>query len=131
MSDFETFPDAEALVATELRDAAISAGGVFSSIPKAPTFPLITVKRIGGLPLERHAFDRARIQIDVWGTTKSEAFDIATAARLVCHRMETQAFTGAFVAGVVDDLGLTWQPDPLTSRDRYIFGVAVILRFAA
>ena len=133
MTDFEPFPDAEALVSQGLRDAAIVGldERVYSSIPKSPTFPLVTVQRIGGLPLERHAYDRARIQVDVWGQTKTEAYYIAQAARVAIHRMENTAPTGAVISGVLDDLGLTWQPDPRTARDRYLFGVAVILRYAA
>jgi hypothetical protein len=34
----------------------------------------------------------------------------------------------AFISGVEDSLGLTWQPDPSTGRDRYIFGVSIYAR---
>lgn len=136
--EYATFPDSEALVATWLRTAG---GGiparVYSSIPNTPVWPLIVVKRIGGVPVERHWVDRARLQIDVYGgTAKSEAADVAALARTRIMTMEGRVFTvaggdaaDAEVKAVIDDLGLSWQPDPdyTPARPRYIFGVALIL----
>jgi hypothetical protein len=130
MATFDTFPDAEALASKVLRDASITglSTRVYSSIPNDPTWPLVTVKRIGGVPVERHRLDHPRIQIDVWGTSKSEALDIAQAARAALHAMEGQSYSSPVtgtVTAVRDDLGLTWSPDPVTNRDRYIFGVSL------
>jgi hypothetical protein len=128
---YEIFPDAEAVVNTVLRDAAITGvTGVHSSIPKTPTFPLIITKRTGGVPVERHHLDRARIQVEVWGNSKSEALDIAQEARTLIHEMEGQQFTDpvdAYVTGVDDAFGLQWLPDNVTHRDRYIFAIDVFL----
>jgi len=92
------------------------------------------VLRFGGIPTNRLRLDFSRIQIDVWGTSKSEARDIAAEARAVVHAMEGESFTitggwpdDAFVTAVADDLGLLWLPDPDTARDRYTFGVALTL----
>lgn len=135
MPAVDTFPDAEALIGIILRAASITglSSRVYSSIPKAPTYPLITIKRIGGIPAERHRLDRARIQIDVWGNTKSEARDIADAARVAIFAAEGQTYdeTGTemdgFITCVEDDLGLAFIPDPATARDRYVFGLAIYL----
>ena len=123
-------PDMEAVCAVVLRNAAITNVGtrVYSSIPRDPTFPLITVHRIGGLPAVREYLDAANIQIDVWGGTKSEARDIAARARVVLLTIAGTLITSpvrAWISGVEDQLGLSWQPDPVTGRDRYVFGVAV------
>lgn len=136
MPRYRTFVDAEAVISTALRTAPlISALGtrVYSSIPKNPTYPLVTVKRIGGIPAERHALDRAQIQIDVWGDTKGSAHDVAAAARVKIHELEGTSFTmtdpavTAFVTAVRDTIGLTWLPDVETARDRYMFAVTVYL----
>lgn len=128
MTDYEVFPDAEKLVGDALRAASLTVGSrVYSSIPKTPTFPLITIQRTGGTPVERHRLDQARIQVDVWGESKSQAHDIAQAARVAIHRMEGSTPTGAVIGGVDDILGLAWSPDPVTHRDRYIFGVSITL----
>lgn len=132
---YEAFPDAEALVSTIVRDG--TGARVYSSIPKSPTYPLITVKRIGGIPSERHHLDCARMQIDVWGgakgdapggPTKSDIRDLAITARIAVFGAEGQTLTApmdAFISGVEDSFGLSWQPDPPTGRDRYIFGLEV------
>ena len=132
---FDPFPDFEALAAQAIREVVDC--GVYSSIPKTPTYPLITVKRIGGIPAEMHRLDVANLQIDVWGTTKSEARDLADEARLALHGMEGRAFSegddsgasgdvgSGFICAVDDSLGLTWLPDPVTARDRYVFGCSV------
>lgn len=133
MSAYDTFPDAEAIVGWSLRQANVAGGRVYSSVPHTPTFPLVIIQRIGGIPVERHRIDGPRLQITTWGTSKSEAHDIAQLSRTTIHNMEGDNFTtggGApvniFVAGVEDDLGLFWSPDSPTGRDRYIFGVRLI-----
>lgn len=130
MTIHSPFPDWEALAAQQLRDHI--GGGVFSSVPKDPDYPLITVQRVGGTPVERHWVDRATIQIDVWGENKGQARDLADQARVALHNMEGVTYArefgnvdDAFVNGVEDTLGLTWSPDPPTGRDRYIFGVDI------
>lgn len=134
MTIVDTFVDAEALVGSIIRLANVSGlNGVYSSLPKTPDWPIATVTRIGGIPAERHRVDRARIQIDVWGGSKSEAFDIIADIRTVLFAAEGQSFdlgtyaADAFISGVEDDLGFSFQPDPKTARDRYVYGVAVTL----
>lgn len=130
MPKYDAFPDSEAISGWSLRQASIAGGRVYSSVPHTPTFPLVILQRIGGVPVERHRIDGPRLQFTVWGNSKSEAHDIAQQARVVLHGMEGTNFTVAggapvniFVAGVEDDLGMFWSPDPPTGRDRYIFGV--------
>lgn len=132
MTVVDVFPDAEALAGAVLRSEL--ACGVYSSIPRNPTYPLVTLKRIGGIPAERHRLDFASIQVDVWGTSKTEARDIAAEARAALYGMEGTSYAladnwpdDAVVSGVSDTLGLTWLPDQETSRDRYVFGVGLYL----
>ena len=134
MPDYDVFPDAEAACGYVMRTAGVASARVYSSVPKTPVYPIVTMSRVGGIPRERHRLDRARIQVTAWGTSKSEAFDVANAARIALHRMEGTALTvaggapvDAFVTGVEDDLGMFWSPDEETARDRYVFGVAVYL----
>jgi hypothetical protein len=127
------FPDAEAIVGEALRDALISniSTRVYSSIPKNPTYPLITYQRIGGLPAVRDYMDAANIQVEVWGGTKSQAFDAAAEARVTLIELEGTSVSdpvSAWISAVEDSLGLSWQPDPLTGRDRYLFAVTLYAR---
>jgi len=123
---YNGFPNIEAMAGAVMR-AALTCG-VYSSIPKTPTWPLVTYKRIGGVPAIRQRLDRARIQVDVWGTSQTVAFNLATLARVALLGMEGQTYSSpvaGFVSAVDDDLGLIWLPDPVTARDRYIFGVSI------
>jgi hypothetical protein len=132
LSLFEPFPDTEHLVSSVLRDEVTALGGrVHSSLPGKAVYPLAVVQRIGGVPAERHRLDTARIQVDVYGTSQSEAFSIAQEARAAIHGMEATGFTDpvdAWVSAVRDDLGVTRLPDPLSGRDRYTFGVAIYVK---
>lgn len=127
---YSVFPDAEAAVSTALRTAGFRC---YSSIPKkAPQYPLIRIARVGGTPLDRHSHDVADLQLDVYGTTKSEARLYASQARTAVHGAEssTVALTSgdAWISGVQDISGLMWLPD--TSNvpiNRYVLNLRVFL----
>jgi len=121
---FLHLPDTEAIASVALQAAGFRAS---SSIPANPTFPLITVKRMGGSPADKRGLDRAILQIDVWGNTKSEARDVAAAARITLMNLEgtTSSQFNGVVTCVEDALGLFWLPDQETKRDRYVFSVMV------
>lgn len=130
----DTFPDAEAAASWILRQAGIASGRVYSSIPSSPTYPLVVIERIGGIPADRIRLDRARIQINCWGTSKSNARQLAADARTAIMLAQGTSLTtgggapvNCVITGVDDDLGLFWSPDNATDKDRYIFGVEIFL----
>jgi len=130
MPRYQEFPDAEAVTSVALRAAGLAvAQRVYSGIPKVPTYPLLVVQRLGGVPAERHHLDRARIQVDAWANSKDEAHDAAAEARVALHELEGTSVTSpdAYITAVVDSLGLSWAPDPITDRDRYLFAVEIFL----
>lgn len=106
---------------------------VHSSLPREPTFPLALVKRIGGVGPAKQRLDAPNIQVEVWndpaGGGKATAYDIAATARKTIHDAEGSrvSWSGgtAYLGGVTDALGVTWAPDPVSDRDRYIFGVQI------
>jgi hypothetical protein len=129
----DVFPDAEAAVGSIIR-SDLSAR-VYSSIPKRPTYPLILVRRIGGVPITRHRLDAADIQLDVYGTTKSEARLLAVQARQSLYEAEGSTISissgNAWYSGVTDVQGLTWLPDSSNvPLNRYVFTVRVFLHSA-
>lgn len=127
MVEYLPFPDIEAVCGKALRAAGVCDGRVYSSIPANPVYPLARVIRLGGLPVEKHRIDQPRIQVDVWGTNKSEARDAAEAARLTLHQLEgtTDSEFAAFISCVELDQGPTPFPDPDTGRDRYMLTVRI------
>lgn len=124
-------PDAEQLAVDWLKahtdiDALVG-NKIFTALPKDPTYPCLVIRRLGGVPAIREHLDRARLQIDAWGRTKYEARQAAAAAQAALHEMPPATHTQGVVTAVEDDLGLTWSPDPVTDRPRYIVGVLVYL----
>lgn len=123
-------PDVEAVCIAALRAEPVAGGRAYGKVPAEPTFPLLLVQRVGGIPAVPRRLDAARIQVSSYGSTKAEARDTAELARRVLHQSEATTFAElqAFVTGVDDELGLQWLPDPETMRDRYIFVVTVYAR---
>lgn len=120
------FPDAEAVVISVLRTAEFPA---VSALPSNPAYPLVVVKRIGGVPAEKHHTDNPSLQIEVWGTDKAQVHDLAQATRAAIHDAEGTSLElfSAYITGVEDTLGLSWLPDPVSQRARYVFGVGLYL----
>jgi hypothetical protein len=133
---FDVMPDAEAVTGKLIRDN-VSGSRVYSSIPKRPEYPLVLVRRYGGVPVTRMRLDAADIQIDVYGTSKSEARLLASQVRAaLLEQGETGASVtvssgNAYVTGITQIMGLTWMPDPSNvPTNRYVFSVRVFLHAA-
>jgi len=129
----DVFPDAEAAVSKAIRTAL--GARVYSSIPKRPEYPLILVRRYGGLAPMRRRLDLAEIQVDVYGNSKSEARLLASQARAAIHEAEATTQTistgNAWISGVKDTQGLFWLPDEENpALNRYTFSVSVYLHAA-
>lgn len=127
---YVTFPDAEAMAATILKSRGICSGRVYSSRPKVVILPLAVVQRLGGIPKEPRSIDHPRIQVDIWGSNKSEARREAENARRALFKAQGEIFAtlGGYLSAVEDETGITWLPDPETMEDRYIFGVLLTTR---
>ena len=131
----DLFQDLKAAAIRALIVANVASARVYSSLPTNPTWPLVLVKRIGGIPANQRVLDTASLQIEVWGTSQKETFDLANTARKVI--MDTQSSTvtwtggAAWITEVRQNLGFQDLPDPVTGRDRTIFGMSVSGRSAA
>lgn len=138
MAVFDVFPDAEAVTSTILR--ADLGARVYSEMPKRPAYPLILVRRYGGVPVTRMRLDAADVQIDVYGNTKKEAQNLAQQARAaLLARGETGyavTVTGAdvpnaYVTGISQIQGVSWLPDTSnTPINRYVLSMRVFLHAA-
>lgn len=133
-----TFPDAEALGMHIIRAANIVVGGkllwVGSSFPGKEKLPVGLVQRWGGNPPMIEWIDRPRLQLEAWASQKSYAYDAIEAMRVALAEARGNVYNfgggdvrNAVVNNVSIDLGITWQPDTLTTTDRYILGMAMVL----
>lgn len=124
-------PDVEALVATFLRTQAdlVALGvGVGTALPAAPTFPFLTITRVGGAPHFPRWVDPARLQFDAWGADKASARLVAATAQVAMQTLSGLTTSLGTVTGVVEDSGLLWLPDRLVTpaRPRYLFTNIVV-----
>lgn len=130
----DLFPDLKAAAIKALITAGVASGRVYSSLPSAPAWPLVLVKRIGGIPAHQRVLDTASLQIETWGSSNKETFDLANTARkaLMDTRVSTITWTGgaAWITAVRQNLGFQDLPDPVTGRDRTIFGMSITGRNA-
>ena len=120
--------DAEAIVVGYLN--AELTEPVSTEMPTNPTFPLVTIRRVGGAGDEPRWLDRPRIQVEAWADTKQEARTSAATAWAKLADMEGAYNYGAGAVGVVNGVqlasGLTWVPDE-NGKPRYLFVATVSL----
>lgn len=101
-------------------------GRVYAHVPENPTYPFVTVVRIGGRPRPQpHWIDQAHLQVIAWSEdSRSEAFDACATALAALHELPGITALG-IVTGVEDVLGPRPLPDPETSNPRFIAEVLV------
>lgn len=136
-----TMVDVEALVSYYLRAqsevAAICGQRVYTAIPSNPTFPLVRLHRIGGVPPMSRPLhmDRAHLQIDVWGGPKATALDLVDVVRTELSKLVDEAAVQPL--GVVCGVKfgpLAFMPDDTVpteggkARPRYTQDVTVTVR---
>lgn len=101
---------------TALVDTRVSA-----ALPPEPTWPYLTLSRVGGVPSLPGYLDNPHIEFYAWAETKGAARALAAAVGAAMtaitgsHTLGT--VTGAFDTGD----GLRWDPDEATNCPRYSF----------
>jgi hypothetical protein len=118
-----TLPDVELIVTTYLRAHPDLPGGVSTELPGEPTYPWLTVARVGGVPSIANYLDVARLEISSWASTKGAALALGRGAEAAVLAIPA-AQAGAVVTGVIQvGEGLHWNPDEETDVPRYQFVV--------
>lgn len=108
---------------------ALVSSRIYSQSPATPTYPYITVQRIGGGQTE-HRIDSASLQVDCWGATESSASQVARTTRAALLSAWNYVHTSGVLLATTEELGLSWQPDTVRTppQPRFLFGVAAHLR---
>lgn len=106
---------------------------VYEIIPDGAVFPLVRVRRVGGVPVIPYRLDRARLQIEAWvpsleeGGTEYQATQVARVAHAAIHTAPG-AHDDGVVTSVEDLVGFFPDDDPETGRLRTGFEVAMMTR---
>ena len=124
-----TLPDVKALAIHHLGVIAGLAGGrVFGKFPTNPTYPLMRVRRIGGVPPDPRWLDAATLQIDVWADTEDASHDVAAAAVASIQDavgvIDTGTVSGT-ITGVEVTQGVHEFPDEVRVKERHTATVLV------
>jgi len=102
-----------ALVLGILTDDGLNA---YSRLPQGALRPIMTVEEAGGPQQVSHSpnrLTRQDLQLDVWGTTKTDAFDLVVGARdLLLAAPRTQPVRDQGVLVRVSAGQPTWLADP-------------------
>lgn len=115
-------PDAELLVTGFLRghaDIVALAAGVSTELPPEPTYPWLTVTRVGGVPSLAGYLDVAHLELLAWADTKADAHQLGRTAEAAVLELP-----GPQTGGTVTDVrqigeGMRWNPDPASDQPRY------------
>jgi len=123
----QLLPDVEAIVVAYLAAhadvMALCDDRVYTEVPEGPTYPFITVFRVGGQPRPQPRWiDQAHLQIDAWGDdeaySREDTRDLCETAVAALHELNGVTDLGVITA-VEDVLGPRSLPDPETSFPRF------------
>lgn len=126
----DVLADAELVAVAYLRQqsdvAALVGARVSTELPANPTYPLLKVTRIMGVPAVPRRLDAAYLQVEAYADTKAQARLLAATAHAALWAA-TGAHAGAVITGASDALGLGWVPDPAFTppKPRYLFAVTL------
>lgn len=98
-----------------------------------PSFPAhgearLQLFRIGGPPDPGDGpghLDRPSVQLNAYGASREQAFDVAKAALAAVLALEGTTADGVVVTRAFRNLGPTWSPDPPTGAARFLLGVVL------
>lgn len=126
------FPDCEKLVKDLLEaDSGVTAlvsSRVFMGIPSSPTWPLITIKQIGGTNDGSQAeIARDTIDIQCWGSdrNKAQAAAVKDAVRTCLAAIIRRTTVGGQVCHGANIDSIVYVPDQDSGRPRYIVTTTV------
>lgn len=126
----DLFPDLKKVGIDVLLTAGVNGTKVASSLPSSAgsgswSWPVVVIRRLGGLPLNPRRIDRANLQIEVWGASQKECFDIWNLSRKALFDAVGTTVDQCVITNARVTLGPQDIPDPPTGRDRVIGMVAL------
>jgi hypothetical protein len=123
------FPDLKMVAIQVLLNANINSKKVYSSLPSGAggsvSWPIIVLRRLGGLPMNSRWVDRGNLQIEVWAENQADTFDLWNQTRKALFDSVGTTVNQCVITNARVILGPQDIPDPPTGRDRVIGGIAL------
>lgn len=127
-------PDAELAVIQYLRSrtevtSLVPAARITTTLPTEPTYPVILVKRIGGLAKAWQQIDEPALQVEVVGGSRYQCQQIARTVRACLLAIFNDTVTEAVLASASEEVGIQWIPDTVVvpPLPRYVARYQVLL----
>lgn len=112
-------PDAELaliqyLKAQPLVTALVSGERITTTLPPKPSYPHVTIKRVGGTAVAWQHIDSAALQVDVWGGSRYDCQRIARTIRAAIVAIYNDQVNEAILVSGFEEVGPQWLPDTVT-----------------
>ena len=127
-------PDAELAVIQYLRSrtevtSLVPADRITTTRPPEPTYPLVTVMRIGGLADAWQSIDAPALQVDVVGGTRHQCQLIARTIRAVLLAIRNDTVSEAVLVSASEEVALQWLQDSVVvpPLPRYVARYRVLI----
>lgn len=109
-------PDAELAVIQYLRSrtevtSLVPADRITTTRPPSPTYPLVTVMRIGGLATAWQQIDEPALQVDVVGGTRHQCQEIARTVRAALLAIRNDTVSEGVLASASEEVGPQYLAD--------------------
>ena len=99
---------------------------ISSELPAQAVLPRIRVTRYGGTVDHFGWIDKANIYIEAWGTSKTEAWDLASGSlSSMVSNLANAQFDDGIITFVEPNIGLSWSPDADTYKPRYSYSIVI------
>jgi hypothetical protein len=127
-------PDAELAVIQYLRARTqvtdlIPSDRITTTRPAEPTYPLVTVMRIGGTSTSWQGLDEPALQVDVIGGSRYQCQQLARVIRGCILAIANDTVSEATLASGSEEVGPQWFPDQVVvpPLPRYVARYRVLL----
>jgi hypothetical protein len=128
---FGSIPDIEQSVVRILSESSLviniaGVDAVSTELPPDANLPRVRITLSGGTPAVTGWLQAPRINIEAWADNKEEAFDLINACAVTLTSLQdgTQVTEGV-ITSVRQETGLSWSPDPVTNKARYLLGFVI------
>lgn len=112
-------PDAELALIQYLKarteiTALIPAARITTALPPQPTYPCVTVTRMGGSALVWQRIDEPDFQVEVWGGSRFECNTLARTVRACIMSIRNDTVSAGVLVSAGEQVGMQWMPDDVT-----------------
>lgn len=131
---YAALPDTELASVKYLRSVMAVAlmvnGRVYTSVPANPTYPLVSLVRVGGTVRADATLDRATLQIECYGNSQYEANELSR--KVIAALAGAAGWRGLGMTITTTDpvSGMLYLPDPETKQPRYVLDHDLYVRNA-